>query len=71
MINKIKWLAVSFMMIGALLNAFNMFPYNIMVLSLGVMGLATIAIIQKDKQYIALNLFFLCVYLFGIARHYV
>src|SRR6056300_282732 len=66
----IKWIASIFLIIGMILASVNLFPYNIMVASIGVLGWLIVGILWHDRALIVLNAISLAIYLMGVVGHY-
>jgi len=67
----IKWVASIFLIIGMILASINLFPYNIMVASIGVLGWLIVGILWHDRALIVLNAISLAIYLMGVVGHYI
>jgi hypothetical protein len=67
----IKWIASIFLIIGMILASVNLFPYNIMVASIGVLGWLIVGILWHDRALIVLNAISLTIYLMGVVGHYI
>ena len=67
----IKWVASIFLIIGMILASVNLFPYNIMVASIGVLGWLIVGILWHDRALIVLNAISLAIYLMGVVGHYI
>ena len=67
----IKWVASIFLIIGMILASVNLFPYNIMVASIGVLGWLIVGILWHDSALIVLNAISLAIYLIGVVGHYI
>ena len=67
----IKWAASAFLIIGMMLASVNLFPYNIMVASVGVFGWLIVGMLWHDRALIVLNAISLAIYLMGVIGHYV
>lgn len=67
----IKWIASIFLIIGMILASVNLFPYNIMVASIGVLGWLIVGILWHDRALIVLNAISLAIYLIGVVGHYI
>jgi hypothetical protein len=67
----IKWAASAILIIGMMLASVNLFPYNIMVASVGVFGWLIVGMLWHDRALIVLNSVSLVIYLMGIIGHYV
>lgn len=67
----IKWVASIFLIIGMILASVNLFPYNIMVASIGVLGWLIVGILWHDRALIVLNAISLAIYLIGVVGHYI
>ena len=67
----IKWAASIFLIIGMILASVNLFPYNIMVASIGVLGWLIVGILWHDRALIVLNAVSLSIYLLGVIGHFV
>ena len=66
----IKWAASAFLIIGMMLASVNLFPYNIMVASVGVLGWLIVGMLWHDRALIVLNAISLAIYLMGVIGHY-
>ena len=66
----IKWVASIFLIIGMILASVNLFPYNIMVASVGVFGWLIVGMLWHDRALIVLNAISLAIYLMGVIGHY-
>ena len=66
----IKWAASAFLIIGMMLASVNLFPYNIMVASVGVFGWLIVGMLWRDRALIVLNAISLAIYLMGVIGHY-
>jgi len=66
----IKWVASIFLIIGMILASVNLFPYNIMVASIGVLGWLIVGILWHDRALIVLNAVSLAIYLMGVVGYY-
>ena len=51
----IKWAASAFLIVGMILASANLFPYNIMVASVGVLGWLIVGMLWHDRALILLN----------------
>tara|TARA_Y100000389_G_scaffold97168_1_gene93947 strand:- start:89 stop:406 length:318 start_codon:yes stop_codon:yes gene_type:complete len=67
----IKWAASAFLIVGMILASANLFPYNIMVASVGVFGWLIVGMLWHDRALIVLNAVSLAIYIMGILGHYV
>ena len=67
----IKWVASIFLIIDMILASVNLFPYNIMVASIGVLGWLIVGILWHDRALIVLNAISLAIYLMGVVGHYI
>ena len=67
----IKWAASAFLIVGMMLASVNLFPYNIMVASVGVLGWLIVGMLWHDRALIVLNAVSLAIYLMGVIGHYV
>ena len=67
----IKWISSIFLIIGMILASVNLFPYNIMVASIGVLGWLIVGILWHDRALIVLNAISLAIYLMGVVGHYI
>jgi hypothetical protein len=67
----IKWAASAFLIVGMMLASVNLFPYNIMVASVGVLGWLIVGMLWHDRALIVLNAVSLVIYLMGVIGHYV
>tara|TARA_B110000858_G_C17673331_1_gene412967 strand:+ start:625 stop:939 length:315 start_codon:yes stop_codon:yes gene_type:complete len=67
----IKWAASAFLIVGMILASVNLFPYNIMVASIGVFGWLIVGMLWHDRALIVLNSVSLAIYLMGVIGHYV
>ena len=66
----IKWAASAFLIIGMMLASVNLFPYNIMVASVGVLGWLIVGMLWHDRALIFLNGVAIFVYATGLLNHY-
>ena len=66
----IKWAASAFLIIGMMLASVNLFPYNIMVASVGVLGWLIVGMLWHDRALIFLNAVAIFVYATGLLNHY-
>jgi len=67
----IKWAASAFLIVGMMLASVNLFPYNIMVASVGVLSWLIVGMLWHDRALIVLNAVSLVIYLMGVIGHYV
>ncbi len=67
----IKWVASIFLIIGMILASVNLFPYNIMVASIGVLGWLIVGILWHDRALIVLNAISLAIYIMGVLGYYI
>ena len=67
----IKWIASIFLIIGMILASVNLFPYNIMVASIGVLGWLIVGILWHDRALIVLNAISLAIYIMGVLGYYI
>jgi hypothetical protein len=66
----IKWVASAFLIVGMILASANLFPYNIMVASVGVLGWLIVGMLWHDRALIVLNAVSLAIYLMGVVGYY-
>ena len=67
----IKWIASIFLIIGMILASVNLFPYNIMIASIGVLGWLIVGILWHDRALIVLNAISLAIYIMGVLGYYI
>ena len=66
----IKWAASAFLIVGMILASANLYPYNIMVASVGVLGWLIVGMLWHDRALIVLNAVSLAIYLMGVVGYY-
>ena len=66
----IKWVASAFLIVGMISASANLFPYNIMVASVGVLGWLIVGMLWHDRALIVLNAVSLAIYLMGVVGYY-
>ena len=62
----IKWAATLILVVGSFLNAQNMYPLNVYVMTVGIVGWLMVGFLWRDREMIFLNTVVLCVYLFSV-----
>jgi hypothetical protein len=66
----VKWAASAFLIVGMILASANLYPYNIMVASFGVLGWLIVGMLWHDRALIVLNAVSLAIYLMGVVGYY-
>ena len=66
----VKWAASAFLIVGMILASANLYPYNIMVASVGVLGWLIVGMLWHDRALIVLNAVSLAIYLMGVVGYY-
>ena len=61
----IKWAATLIIVVGSFLNAQNIYPLNVYVMTVGIVGWLMVGFLWRDRAMIFLNTVVLCVYLFS------
>ena len=62
----IKWAATLILVVGSFLNAQNMYPLNVYVMTVGIVGWLMVGFLWRDRAMIFLNTVVLRVYLFSV-----
>tara|TARA_R100000657_G_C4593949_1_gene51935 strand:+ start:265 stop:522 length:258 start_codon:yes stop_codon:yes gene_type:complete len=66
LIKKIlKWAGCSFVILGALLTAFNIYPLNLLILNIGIIFYVIWSILVKEYSILVLNVVLFVIYLVG------
>ena len=65
----IKWTSSIFLIIGMILTAYNIFPYNLYFHVVGLAGWLSVSIIWNDRSLIMLNTVALVIYAIGIISY--
>jgi len=66
----IKWLATFTIIVGAVFNSFEIVPYNLFVMSSGVLLWLLVGLLWFDRALIVLNTAILVIYFSGIIMHF-
>jgi len=67
----IKWVASLFVVIGVLLSANNIYPYNLMFHFIGLTGWLVVSMIWNDRALLMINSVSLAILANGIIQYYV
>ncbi len=67
---RIKWSGTAILMLTAALTAFNVYPLNLIVGSFANIMLNYVAFVERDKQYMLINLMFITLNFVGIWSYY-
>mgnify|MGYP001189007868 CR=1 FL=1 len=65
----VKWTSSIFLIIGMILTAYNIFPYNLYFHVVGLAGWLSVSIIWNDRSLIMLNTVALVIYAIGIISY--
>mgnify|MGYP001487362653 CR=1 FL=1 len=65
----IKWFSSITLIIAMLLNANNIFPLNLYISVIGLIGWLVVSLLWKDRSLIVLNTVAVAIYLNGIVQH--
>ena len=65
----IKWTSSIILIIGMILTAYNIYPYNLFYHVVGLAGWLLVAILWKDRSLIMLNTVALVIYANGIIAY--
>tara|TARA_B100000519_G_C13863913_1_gene260277 strand:+ start:150 stop:461 length:312 start_codon:yes stop_codon:yes gene_type:complete len=65
----IKWFSSITLIIAMLLNANNIFPLNLYISVIGLIGWLIVSLLWKDRSLIVLNTVAVAIYLNGIVQH--
>ena len=65
----VKWASSIFLIIGMILTAYNIFPYNLYFHVVGLAGWLLVSIIWNDRSLIMLNAVALVIYAIGIISY--
>ena len=66
----IKWLATFTIIVGAVFNSFEIAPYNLFVMAVGVTLWLCVGLLWFDRALIVLNTAILVIYFSGIIMHF-
>ena len=61
----IKWQGCAFVIAGAVLTAFNIYPANLIILNLGIIFYIAWSILVKEPSILVLNIVRFLIYLIG------
>tara|TARA_E500000318_G_C3516732_1_gene194650 strand:+ start:274 stop:531 length:258 start_codon:yes stop_codon:yes gene_type:complete len=61
----IKWQGCVFVIAGAVLTAFNIYPANLIILNLGIIFYIAWSILVKEPSILVLNIVLFLIYLIG------
>jgi len=67
----IKWIASFFVVIGVLLSANNIYPYNLMFHFTGLTGWLVVSMMWNDRALLMINSVSLAILANGIIQYYV
>ncbi len=67
----IKWIASFFIVIGVLLSANNIYPYNLMFHFIGLAGWLVVSMMWNDRALLMINSVSLAILANGIIQYYV
>ena len=67
----IKWIASFFIVIGVLLSANNIYPYNLMFHFIGLAGWLVVSMMWNDRALLMINSISLAILANGIIQYYV
>jgi|TARA_S200002703_G_scaffold144960_1_gene139015 hypothetical protein len=67
----IKWIASGIILIGMILTASNIQPYNMFFHAVGVTGWFIVGMLWQDKALVFINSIALFIFLSGIINYYV
>ena len=65
----VKWASSIFLIIGMILTAYNIYPYNLFYHVVGLAGWLLVSIIWNDRSLIMLNAVALVIYAIGIIAY--
>ena len=65
----IKWTSSIILIIGMILTAYNIYPYNLFYHVVGLAGWLSVSILWKDRSLIMLNTVALVIYANGIISY--
>lgn len=65
-IDTLKTFGTTFLILGSILNSFNIYPWGVVLLTIGSLFWLIVGIEWKDKQMITLNSFFLITGIVGV-----
>ena len=68
--NKVKWISTFFVLTGILLTNLNIYPLNIFLHGLGVIGWTFNGLLIKDKAIITNFGLQIPIFIFGVANFY-
>jgi len=61
----LKWLGCGFVIAGALLTAFNIYPLNLLILNFGIICYVIWSLMTKEYSILVLNVVLFVIYLVG------
>jgi len=61
----LKWSGCGFVIVGAILTAFNIYPLNLLILNLGIVCYVIWGIMTKEYSILVLNVVLFVIYLVG------
>ena len=61
----LKWLGCGFVIVGALLTAFNIYPLNLLILNFGIICYVIWSLMTKEYSILVLNVVLFIIYLVG------
>ena len=67
----LKWVSSIILIIGMLLTSNNIYPLNLFISSIGLLGWILIGFIWNDRAIIVINVIGLSIYINGMIHHYV
>lgn len=67
----IKWVSTIILLVGILLTANNIYPYNLYVNAVALLGWIIVSIIWNDRALIAINVVGFTIYLNGIVQYFI
>ena len=66
----IKWVATFFIIIGTVATAQNIYPYNLFIELIGLIGWLLVALIWNDRALIVVNAVGISIFLSGIFSYF-
>jgi len=67
----LKWISSIILIIGILFTAQNIYPINLFISSIGLLGWTIVGLIWNDRALLIVNGISLSIYLNGIINYYV
>jgi len=67
----LKWVSSIILIIGMLFTSNNIYPLNLFISSIGLLGWILIGLIWNDRAIIVINVIGLFIYINGIINYYV